>query len=563
MMILTTIMIVCLPFIECVAQQQDHFKSFEQKLTPSPTVGAMEIFGGLDVKKNTGGIQKSIPLFSLSEGDISYSPSIEYFSTGTRIDDWGSNIGIGWSDNLTAVISRTVRGVPDERATARIDDSQMAFGGYPWLFTQSNFDKISNMVVPNSVLDGEYDLFSYNIFGNSGSFIIKNGQPLLLNDNNNIKIELINNQRYRFLITDTKGMRFYFDGEGEVTNFNVENACDGANLYSGGPSVSTAWFLTKIVSPKNHTLNFFYESQNYTYIYDVTDYWTYSAYHPAPQGSSFCTDPPESGVRTTCLRRKNTATKVLKHVVGDNFTVVFNYSERKDLYGGKLLKNIWVTNQIDNFNYINFNYKEVISVAAIEPMLSAFVYDEQEKAAIKTRYFLTSVSWSNQSDRTYKFNYYNLSAIPHRFSLSKDYMGCFNGQSNLGLVSRKSWDDLQVSWDKSTSVIPFANREPSIIGTVGLLSSIVYPTGGRDSIEYESNQLRYKKQNGALVDSIYAMYRVKKVISKSYNFPDVVKSYRYDVFTKYNDQITFADSSSLISKDFGTRVATGACLYWC
>jgi len=73
---------------------QNYLSNFERTLTPSPMVASLGTFGGTDVKKNTGGIQKSIPLFEIKQGDINYNPTLEYFSTGIRVDDWGSRIGI-------------------------------------------------------------------------------------------------------------------------------------------------------------------------------------------------------------------------------------------------------------------------------------------------------------------------------------------------------------------------------------------------------------------------------------------------------------------------------------
>lgn len=537
--------------------QDDHFKTFEKNLTPSPTVKAFENFGGIELKKNTGGVQKSIPLFTMKEGDLNYSPSIEYFSTGIRVDDWGSSVGMGWTENLTAVISRTVKGIPDEKAYSRVSDSPDALGGtFPDFSSSAVYNTISEMALPNTTKDGEYDVFSYNIFGNSGSFIIKNGQALLINDNNSVKIQVHGTTSYSFTITDSRGYKYEF-GTGEATYFDSDNACDVDNLYNAG-GVTTAWFLTEMVSPGKNKITFSYGSQTYNYLYDFTDYWTYSGYHPAPP--SWCGDGPLSGGRTSCIRRKHTATKMLEMVTGDNFIALFDYIDRDDMYGGKLLKKIEVSNSSSIFKRIDFNYNKVTASTSFEDVIANNLdSDPHEHNSLKTRYFLESVlSYSgDESNMVYRFKYITPELLPHRFSLSKDYMGCFNGQANSGLVPREAIDELHVVWNKSMILIPFANRKPYPVGTSGLLSTISYPTGGRDSIVYEPNQFKYLKPNNTVIDSVFAMYRVKKVITKSGTSPDMVKNYRYDVFTKLGNELVYTDSSSLITRRFGSYAAMG------
>jgi hypothetical protein len=107
------------------------------------------------------------------------------------------------------------------------------------------FYKIRDLAYPNAY-DGEYDIFSYNIFGNSGSFYIKNGQVLLINNDNSVKIQITHNAPYYFVITDSRGYKYFFDGETERTEFSPYNACDGYNPFLATPATTSA--VTKISS---------------------------------------------------------------------------------------------------------------------------------------------------------------------------------------------------------------------------------------------------------------------------------------------------------------------------
>src|SRR5688572_28090591 len=95
--------------------ESSHLKDFARTLTPSPSVASLGSYGGIDLHKSTGGISKSIPLFGVAQREFVYQPSIDYFSTGVKVDDWGSRVGIGWTEKLTAVITRTVKGIPDDK----------------------------------------------------------------------------------------------------------------------------------------------------------------------------------------------------------------------------------------------------------------------------------------------------------------------------------------------------------------------------------------------------------------------------------------------------------------
>ncbi|MFY0256156.1 hypothetical protein ACDQ55_19635 [Chitinophaga sp. 30R24] len=199
--ILKNVLIGCLLFAQSAKAQQDFLRHFNQDLTPSPMVSALGTYGGIDVKKNTGGIGKSISLLDVKQGNLVYSPAINYFSTGIRVDDWGSRIGTGWIDNITAVITRTVKGAADERAQGRVGDGRNEFGepDDP-AYTATARDKIIRMSAHNTSLDGQYDEFSYNLFGLTGNFIIKNNKAVLLSPQDNIKIEIVTTSpTYQFI----------------------------------------------------------------------------------------------------------------------------------------------------------------------------------------------------------------------------------------------------------------------------------------------------------------------------------------------------------------------------
>jgi hypothetical protein len=59
----------------------------------------------------------SVPLYTVTEGDIQLPISLSYHAGGIRVDETSGPIGLGWSLNAGGMISRTVYGGPDEGMT--------------------------------------------------------------------------------------------------------------------------------------------------------------------------------------------------------------------------------------------------------------------------------------------------------------------------------------------------------------------------------------------------------------------------------------------------------------
>ncbi|MRG44182.1 hypothetical protein GFS24_03605 [Chitinophaga sp. SYP-B3965] len=483
-------LIMCVLFVK-PAYAQDYLKSFNQDLTPSPMVASLGTYGGIDVKKNSGGISKSINFFEVKQGDLAYSPSMQYFSVGIKVDDWGSRLGTGWTENITAVITRVVKGMADERASSRLGGTINEFGAPD--FTTAAFNRVKSLAFVNPSIDGEYDIFSYNLFGLSGEFIIRNNQAVLFSPHDNLKIDIVaTSPTYQFVLTTVNGERYFFNSTIETTKFNSENVCDIENPNSLG-YVATAWFVDKIVSATGSTINFAYDLRDYSYIYDYTEFYTYSAFHGVMFPNPPCTEDPFEHSKTSCLRKKDTQTWSLSTVSGDNFDIYFEYVARNDIYNDKLLDKITLMNNMGDLKEVRFHYDEIVATSSFEPGLEQHLEnDPWENNALKTRYFLNEAAIFNKAgnlEQSYKFTYDDPSVLPHRFSFSQDLMGCYNGYINGGLVPAEAVRGI----GGLNIVLPFANRQSTLAGKAGLLNTIKYPTGGRDSIFYGQNlQTRYQ-----------------------------------------------------------------------
>lgn len=464
----------------------------DKRLTPSTTTASLSQFGGMDVNKSTGRIGKMIKLFETKQGRLVYAPVIQYSSAGVHMNEWGGRLGMTWNDNFTATIQRTVRSLPDDEAanSRRIPKESIAGQDLNALYLYDT--AVSNFLsqTGKGQRDCEYDIFSYNIFGASGTFLIDGGQAKLLDHSDTVFISVLSTSPYTFKVTNTAGIKYYFGLDGAIehsSNYN-ENMCD----EPANPILNrqTAWFLNKMVSPEKDSIMFTYGSLNYDYLYDFAESATASISH----------DPNGTGVDYShqyCGREKNAATKYLTQVSGKNFTVEFLYKlgPRNDLYNEKLYDKLVLKDK--NGSIISrheFTYDEVVSQSSVENTLQSSINNVNWLALIKSRYFLNAYKSKGIHDTGYlehKFHYLSPNELPHRFSFAQDVAGYYNAQAyNTGFIPRdRAFAFLPSSYSQHFESLGYlGDRNPAWDASAyGLLNRIEYPTGGSDTIIYEAN----------------------------------------------------------------------------
>src|SRR5690606_34574386 len=385
------------------AMQAQHARIIDQSFFSSPTAANLGEFGQTEIKQATGGVYRRIPLFTVKSGDIDYSPELQYFSNGFKVDEWGGRVGMGWTENFGGLIQREVRSVPDENATSRPQLDIHTFTDK----TPANLSLIKQLVLSNenrSGRDSERDIFYFDFLGVSGSFVIVDGKCLQLSHQERYRIELLSTHPYSFVITDKKGVKYFFgiNGEVELTSFSNENACDseGEALYD----VPTAWFLSKVVSPKGQEISFSYQNSEYSYVYDFNQNYSYERsylwdglYHSKQCGFF---------QSTVCHREKTTKTKYLTAVTGNSWQLSLSYTNRRDLYNDKLLQKMTVRNRNNNqvIEDFSFEYDQIVSVQALESLLSNSLGAGFDREGLKTRYFLRRLANLGKGGE-YKFWY--------------------------------------------------------------------------------------------------------------------------------------------------------------
>ena len=97
--------------------QDESSQGFAPKVVPpSPSAFKFSTYGNIPLNGSTGGFSYSVPLYTVTDKDISLPITLDYYSNGVKIDELAGIVGTDWSLNAGGVISRVMRGKPDENS---------------------------------------------------------------------------------------------------------------------------------------------------------------------------------------------------------------------------------------------------------------------------------------------------------------------------------------------------------------------------------------------------------------------------------------------------------------
>ncbi len=248
---------------------------------PSPNAANLGIYGSFPVNLYTGIPDISIPLYEVTEGDLSLPVTLRYHLASVKPNQRSGWLGLGWSLSAGGSITRNVRGCYDEKQY--MNGTEIGF--------YSNYEKLQNVHnsetleahgpnfngTSSEVYELMTDEYSFSFGNYSGSFYLdENGNWVVVSDHD-IKVEFdpltgfrhLNNLRIntgtwlyrnynnrffdRFTLITPDGIRYTFGGD-NATEYSI-------NYYNRNRSdlIPTTWYLTRIGSPKGYEINLEYE----------------------------------------------------------------------------------------------------------------------------------------------------------------------------------------------------------------------------------------------------------------------------------------------------------------
>lgn len=455
----------------------------------SPEAFAMTKFGDVPVGLFTGTAQFSVPVFEVVSRKIQFPVKLNYATNGVKVDEVASRVGMGWSLQAGGVITRKTLGLPDG-----IAGSSFVAAPDEDIHSTAFYNFLKNSVGSN--YDTQPDEYSYSFNGYQGSFVLINDVVKQIKKSS-LRIEKTGTTKWTFLITTPDGTKYYF-GEGsayeEAESYNYQSPADGRAQLK---RATTGWYLSKIVDPTLSDSVFF----SYTRLPggQFVDYFTGITQENLIYGDNGwvtnTTGIPGGGDLPACnegnmLRSIYVKSKMypafLDAILYNNGEVRFTYSQREDLINDKRIDTIAIypRNALAPKQFVLLKYEYANS---FRPGLGAVIGNgSADVTDLQKRLFLTSVNYLDTAGDTadvYGFEYDNMHSLPPRLSFSQDHTGYFNlKQNNFFFPATwyfEDYDGNPIGGNRLADSVAVKN---------GVLTKIVYPTGGSTVLEYEPNR---------------------------------------------------------------------------
>lgn len=460
-------------FSQAVSQNGFNFQS--TYIPPSPNASSLLEYASIPVNLHSGIPEISVPLYNLKGRKISVPISLSYHASGNKVQDISSSVGLGWTLNAGGVVTRIIRGIPDEDATK----------GYLAL----DFNTAMNQVY-DQTLDHEPDIYYFNFNGKTGKVVLDPHKNVIPLPEQNFKITPPDftsaNPTWEFI--DIDGVKYIFgktSNEREVSIYTDHVQYNGTVppgaytpidiTYSG----ISSWYLSEINLPfQNESITFSYQSGNNVY------YEYYS------QFVSTIINNWGAGLDNSLFDHITKITvnspKYLSQVSTVLGKAIFTYAnDRQDLVNALRLSQVQIT---------DYNNSEVKKYSVNNNFYFTSDYcgtTSTDCSRLKLDNVTETTKGTNHLLRSFQYNSTNL---PTRKSIQYDHWGYYNTHlwANAIPSSRyyRQYPDYQNHPDQYNLIsFPGADKSPDPARSqANILTQVKNVAGGTQTISYQLNE---------------------------------------------------------------------------
>ncbi|MCI5057512.1 MAG: hypothetical protein MRY83_15460, partial [Flavobacteriales bacterium] len=438
-----------------------------------PNAAELGKYGDVPVSLHTGIPKIDIPIWTVREGSLKLPISLSYHSSGIKVSQIASSAGLGWSLNAGGVITREIKGLPDEGGQMpKYQDVEGYYetNGLQDLDSANLFDDIGHTLwtgIGSGLIDGESDIYSFNFNGYSGSFYFDKDRNVRFKVHSDLKVEVnydhsinsytdLHSQFVYFKITTPDGAMYYFGGDEQGADINSIDRVYSASLNANELKIPqvTSWYLVKILDANEvNEINFTYESQSFENRALGTWRSSVDAFNVFHGSSSFGYGPFDAGDGNNAIKVQTQEARLIS-IQSDASMILFNHlNAREDLGTGQGVTMIMPPNvdrvaksldmievrgrdgdcirqfvlDQDYFDCKSISYANVTSIPAANGGANPDLK--------KLRLLGLSEETCNGSEdpKTYRFEYidhdfgYTQRKLPGRFSMAQDLWGYNNG----------------------------------------------------------------------------------------------------------------------------------------
>ncbi|CAN5326178.1 hypothetical protein BH09BAC3_BH09BAC3_28500 [soil metagenome] len=527
----------------------------------------------------TGTASVNIPLYSINFDGWSLPLSLSYNGSGIRPNEEATEVGLGWALNATGVISRSIDGYDDlypggsgssHKGYVYNTDPITFSMGYSMFgaFTAPPANSYFNRILVQGGEDTQPDVFNFNFFGFSGSFILsqKAANPLITS----VKITegpcsiLFNETGQTFTIVTPDGFRGEFDVKerstsvsGSTVSIDRMACCSQSQLdiqqviNDGRFRTITSWYLSKITSPNGLELNF---------TYDMT-----AGTSPYLCNRTSFSELEDIGSQEVCQQTIHEYV-YLQKIESLDVRLDFTMEDREDLHDNELftpgtaMVKFPFSQPLKRFSGIQITGLTPGSTFSKTIVFKQSYFNDQYRDILSNNFNSNEYQWLRGrldrvtiDDQQYRFYYEAGNGLPNKLTNSIDHFGFYNGQSNPRLLPPESVDPAFLS----LALVPadtnkveyykqrYSRRADLAYGKTGVLKKVAYPTQGYTLFEYElhtyipnkpnlPNYLKYdffreqEEFNASFEGNVAGGLRIKSI--KEYDYNDQLvrnKSYQY------------------------------------
>jgi len=419
-------------------------------IPPSPNAASLGKYGVVPVSLQTGIPNISIPLTEAVGKQLKIPMTLNYHNNGFKPFEEASWVGAGFSLEAGGVITRIIKDKVDEdqHVPSKYQDVDWRFH-QPDSITQSFMDQ----AMYGLSIDMEPDIYAFNFAGRSGKFVVYKGKVYQYPYQ---QLTIIQDAGLGFTIITADGTTYKF-WTNELTNSKIVQIQDAYRPFYNPPvSYTSSWYLQTVTSADlKDQITLSYDAPqvvaqagpfSQTLNVDVTN--SLPSYTFSPIQNEF-------PLKISTIR--------LSRITTSKMRIDFNptTSLRQDMTSSGL-DNIQVYNyQGELINKFQFktDYFDVSGTSDTKRLKLTGIEEGLNTASLKKHFF-----------------FYNSDVSDSKTSTGVDHWGYANGSSTGPVIIPKPY-------------YPYgANREPDFsYSNKGILSKIVYPTGGSSVLEFEQN----------------------------------------------------------------------------
>lgn len=537
----------------------------------SPNASALGKFGDIPVNSHTGVPSIGIPIHTIEEGPLKLPITLSYHASGIRVGETASWVGLGWSLSAGGMITRTVNGGPDEG----ISQGTMPGGTSPlvgkgWYKDYGIIQEIFNCQSRPISIDGpqigtfpawggcaaiyreaakgyidtEPDLYTFNFSGYSGKFFFDTNRKVHMIPEADVYIEPVNTPGYFYAwkIIAPDGTRYFFGGNATEISYSDPTEASGNKQVSS----STTWYLYRIESVNGeHWINLDYANETYSFgnrgghsvsfveygatygqlIGDVDDA---SAIINASivDGKRLTQITTSSGYTTINFVPSNSPREDLTQYYLDGSIPIFNLEQPNTI--AKSLQQIQILTG-SSCRIIDFFHDYYWAADCTGCVGTSWYGSSYDRKRLRLRWIRESSCSGLVVLPKHEF-FYDPTPIPRRYSLARDKWEYYNGfEYNKGLLEQFSNPVPGVTMTYATGNFRSVDESKS---KAGILTRIVYPTGGASDFTYECHRI---SDGSPLVGGL----RIKTIVNSDNQGNTVTRNFKYATGKLYLDPANY------------------------